>query len=268
MTFQPVIPAGGNVGWSFLKSTRENQQAAFNASTQVERDTTYFLDNIGKVQSAEALVSDRRLLSVALGAFGLDEDIGNRFFIRKVLEEGVLTDDRSFANRLSDKRYAELSRTFSFDLSPPNTGRSGFGDQLVASYRERQFEIAVGQQDENLRLALGVERDLQNLADRQVDEDIGWFVIMGNPPLRRVFETALGLPTSFGAIDIDKQLDVFRDKSLRVFGTSNPAEFAQDDAREDLVRMFLLRAEAAAFTAGSARGSVALSLLQSQTLAS
>ncbi|MGI9388684.1 MAG: hypothetical protein ACR2O1_01390 [Boseongicola sp.] len=90
MTYQPVVPAGGNVGWNFLSRTRDAQQDAFNASSQVVRDTEYFREKIGGVQTAEDLVSDRRLLSIALGAFGLAEDVGNKFFVRKVLEEGTL----------------------------------------------------------------------------------------------------------------------------------------------------------------------------------
>jgi hypothetical protein len=63
-------------------------------------------------------VGDRRLLEVALGAFGLDDDIRNRFFIRKVLEEGTTSPSRRFANRLSDKRYLALAETFGFGDRP------------------------------------------------------------------------------------------------------------------------------------------------------
>ena len=77
MTFQPIVPLTGYVGWRFLQNTLERQQETFNQSSQVQRDTTYFRENIGKIQTAEELVNDRRLLSVALGAYGLDEDINN-----------------------------------------------------------------------------------------------------------------------------------------------------------------------------------------------
>ena len=50
---------------------------------------------------------------VALGAFGLQDDLPNRFFIQKVLEGGTLSTD-SLANKLSDPRYAALAKAFGF----------------------------------------------------------------------------------------------------------------------------------------------------------
>lgn len=263
MTYQPIIPAGGNLGWIFLNRTREAQQDAFDNSAQIVRDTDYFRENIGEIQSAEQLVEDRRLLSVALGAFGLADDINNRFFVQKVLQEGTLNEE-AFANRLTDKRYFNLAKAFSFDISPPNSVLSTFPDRIIQQYKAREFEVAVGNADEDLRLALGVDRELASIVDRDLSETSTWLSIMGNPPLRRVFETALGLPAQFAAVDIDRQVEVFQDKSLRVFGTSNPADFVDPDKQDDLIRNFLFRAELDAAASATARGSVALSLLRAQ----
>ena len=52
--------------------------------------------------------ADVRVAADALGAFGLDGDINNRFFIRKVLEGGTLTAG-ALATKLTDKRYAQMS---------------------------------------------------------------------------------------------------------------------------------------------------------------
>ena len=68
MSFQPVIPAGGYAGWTFLNRTREVQQSAFEASPQISRDVAAFEERIGSITSAEELVGDRQLLRVALGA--------------------------------------------------------------------------------------------------------------------------------------------------------------------------------------------------------
>lgn len=262
MSFQPVIPAAGNLGWTFLKASREDQQRAFNESAGIRTRTDYFRERIGSVTNAESLVADRRLLSVALGAFGLDEDINNTFFIQKVLQEGTLNED-AFANRLSDKRYFALADAFGFHLDPPRTALSDFGTDIIARYRTRQFEVAVGTQDENLRLALGVSREIDDLSSRTSSEEAAWFTIMGNPPLRRVFETALGLPQALAAIDIDQQLGEFRKKSQSVFGTTDPTAFSDPELQEKLVRNFLFRAELQNSAATSVAGSVALTLLQS-----
>ena len=84
MTYQPIIPFSGYAGWVVLQNTKENQQAAFNQSVTMQREVEYFRENISQITSAEDLVSDYKLLKVALGAFGLDDDINNKFFIEKV----------------------------------------------------------------------------------------------------------------------------------------------------------------------------------------
>ena len=210
MTFQPAIPLGGLAGWSFLNRTRDAQVEAFTASSTVQRNLTYFRENIAEVNSAEQLVNDRRLLEVSLGAFGLSEDINNKFFIQKVLSEGVL-EDEAFVNRLADKRYKAMSEAFGFELSPPNTVLSTFPAEIEEAYIARSFEAAVGEQDQNMRLALGLERELSALSDSGLSETAAWFTIMGTPPLRAVFESAFGLPPQTGALDLDRQLEIFQD---------------------------------------------------------
>lgn len=266
MTYQPVVPFGGNVGWSILRRTRDAQQAAFDASASIARNTDYFRENIGSIRSAADLVADRRLREVALRAFGLEEDIANVFFIRKVLEEGTLSED-AFANRLADKRYFALARAFSFDISPPNTVLSDFADTIIDAYRTRAFEAAVGEADPDMRLALGLERELRQLADRGLSEAAAWFTIMGTPPLRAVFEGALGLPPQTGALDVDRQLDIFRAKSLAAFGTSDPLAFTDPERRETLVRRFLLRADRSGSATAAGGAATALTLLRAGPVA-
>ncbi len=263
MSFQPIIPFGGNVGWSFLNKTRDAQQAAFDGSAGITRNTEYFRDTIANIDSAESLVSDRRLLEVALGAFGLEDDINNKFFVKKVLEEGTL-DDAAFANRLSDKRYFAMAEAFGFDLDPPNTVLSDFPDAVIDNYKTRQFEAAVGEQDVNLRLALGLERELETIKSNNMSETAAWFTIMGTPPLRAVFEGAFRLPPQIGALDLDRQLEIFREKSLGVFGTTNPSDLLSDENQEALIRKFLLQADLSTSASATSGGAVALSLLRAQ----
>ena len=80
MSFVPILPLSGAAGWAMLKRTMATQTAAMQATPEMARDTDYFRANIGKVTTADQLVGDRRLLKVALGAFGLEADIGNKAF--------------------------------------------------------------------------------------------------------------------------------------------------------------------------------------------
>ena len=261
MTFQPIVPFQGFAGWKFLQRTIETQQNAFNSSVQVNRITDGFRERISAIKSADDLIGDRELLQVALGAYGLEEDINNRYFIKKVLEEGTL-DESSLANRLSDKRYFELSKAFGFgDFSTPNTALSSFAETIIARFEQKSFETAVGSVDPNMRLALNYSNQLSEVVDSTSNRDAQWFSIMGNPPLRKVVEAALGLPDSIGAIDIDQQLQAFKSGSQRVFGTDNVADIANREDEEKMIRLFMLRSQVQQ-TSGLDAGSIALSLLR------
>lgn len=261
MSFQPVLPLGGYAGWRFLQRTADTQRALAAEAPATRRETEYFRARIAQVTSAGDLVADRTLLKVALGAFGLDADLPNRAFLQKVLD-GASSDSAALANRLADKRYLEFSRAFGFaEPGGPYSRLGAFADRIVKAYETRQFEIAVGEQDESLRLAMSADRELARMAQFPTSPDAMWFTVMGNPPLRQVFETALGLPKSFGALDIDRQLETFRDKADRALGNGEVAQFADPARREDLIRLYLLRSQAGQ-PAAVARGSTALSLLQ------
>ena len=86
--------------------------------------------------------------------------------------------------------------------------------------------------------------------------------MMGNAPLRQVFETALGLPAIMGSIDIDQQRDLFRSRAKASFGTDVMADFTDPAQQEKLIRLFLVRSEASQST-GLSSASAALTLLQS-----
>ncbi len=262
MSFQPVIPVGGFAGWSFLNRTREAQQEAFENSAQMKREVAYFEENIASVTSAEDLVADRRLLQVALGAFGLDDDINNKYFIRKVLEDGTLDTD-ALANRLSDKRYLAMAEAFGFgDFDTPRTVLSDFPAEVTELYQTKQFEIAVGAQDANMRLALGLDSALAEIAGKDTTDDGRWYSVMGDTPVRTVLETALGLPSSVGALDLDQQLTAFRDKASARFGDGEVAQFSDPEKREELVRLFLVQSEIDSQAASISSSSTALTLLQ------
>jgi hypothetical protein len=243
MSFQPVIPQAGLAGWRFLQRTLDVQTASFDRRPDMSRDTTYFESRIGVINSAEELVADRRLLRVALGAFGLQDDINNRFFIRKVLEGGVLNEN-SLANRLGDDRYREFASAFGFgDLSIPSSKLSDFGSKIVTRYRQQQFELAIGQQNESMRLAMTAVRELSVLANGNESDRTKWFKVMGRPPLRKVMETTLGLPASFGKLDLERQLSVFQNRARSQLGFSDLKELMNADVMDKLIQRFLLRSD-------------------------
>lgn len=261
MTFAPIIPFSGYSGWAFLKRTQVTQRAAMDVTPKAKSDEDYFRKSIGKVNSAEELVADRRLLQVALGAFGLEGDINNKYFIKKVLADGTLTDG-ALSSRLANKQYEKLSAAFGFgDFSTPRNKLSDFADKTLALFKERQFEAAVGDQNADYRIALNAERELAALARKSSSEDTLWYTVLGNIPLRRVFEGALGLPRSFGSIDLDQQLTTMKSRLEARTGSNSLRQFADPAKLESIIRRFLVQTDVANSSAQSSLGS-ALELLQ------
>jgi hypothetical protein len=54
-----------------------------------------------------------------------------------------------------------------------------------------------------------------------------------------VFQTAFSLPSSFASLDIDRQLNVLKDRAQRLFGDEGVAQFSDPAKLEALLRRYL-----------------------------
>ncbi len=241
MSFQPFVLGTGLVAWRNLQRTLPGQLETFANSASQSRLTAHFEERASSLTSAEAVVADRQILSVALGAYGLQDDLENRFFIKRILAEGA-TDSDSLANRMADSRYERLAADFAMDGLSRFTGiLPSTAQDITDQYTRQAFALSIGDTEESLRLALNAETEFSRIAEMDVSEDAKWFLVMGNPPLRTVMETALSLPSSFGQLDIDQQLTVFREKSLTNFGVDDISALANEDLKGDVIDRYLLK---------------------------
>ncbi len=180
----------------------------------------------------------------------------------KALVEGTDADD-SFANRMVDKRYQAFSKAFGYgNQFGARVSRSDFAGSIIAPYKIQKFEIAVGQSDESMRLAMVFVREIGEFAESDSADDSAWFKVLGNPPLRKIFETAFGLPTSFGLLDVDKQRDIFRDKAKKLLGDSSLAAFKDGENVDKMLRTFFVRKQISGNSGAGGAGTTALTLLQ------
>lgn len=264
--FQPAIPIGGYAGWKIFERTAARQKEAFGDQAAVQRDLAYFKEKISSIRSPEELVRDRKLLTVALGAFGLEDEINKKAFIRRALDDGVL-DPRSFANRLNDPRWRAFATAFSAEnLALGRFELNSAREDVAARFIERAFERSVGDVDPNFRLAMNFRREAKAIASGVNTDRIGWLQIMGQRPLRAVVEAALGLPSSIANLDIDRQRQMFEEKAAEVFGTSSPKAFLDDANIEQALRRFFVRSEVEGEVSADTRGAAALSLLGGSAL--
>jgi Protein of unknown function (DUF1217). len=163
----------------------------------VSRDSEYYLENIQNVKSIDDFLGDHRLYSFAMKAFGLEDMIYAKAYMRKVLTEGV-DDSKSFANRLADKRFAEFTKTFNFArYGETTTVFSSTREGTVERYVRQQLEEDAGAQSEGVRLALYFARKAPELKSV--------YGILADRALLAVVQTALGIPPEASAADVEVQ---------------------------------------------------------------
>lgn len=259
MTYNVQVGNGGYLGWKLLERTLDAQQSAFAKSSELLRSRDYFVENISQTRSADDLVKNYKLLNVALRAFGLDDDMNNRFFIRKVLEADP-KDETSLVNRLPDKRYAKLNAAFAFWTTPDASSNKMPVEIIADMYTKRSFERNIGQRYQELELALNAKRELAGIASSDVNNDTKWLQIIGSKPLRKVFEGAFGLDQSFTRLPIDRQLSEFKARTDQMMGSSDIGQFVDSNHIETLTKRYLLRTQIAS-TEVSSPFSIALKLI-------
>lgn len=163
----------------------------------IKREADYFLANIRSVTSVEDFLKDDRLYRFAMTAFGLQDMVYAKAFMRKVLSEGI-DGEKSFALQLADTRFRDFAETFNFarygsTATAFDRAQQGTVDRFIRI----QLEQDAGQKDEGVRLALYFQRKVASAASI--------YGLMGDPALYKVVQTALGLPAAYSAVDIDKQ---------------------------------------------------------------
>jgi len=71
----------------------------------------------------------------------------------------------------------------------------------------------------------------------------------------------MGLPQGFAQLEIDRQADIFKEKSKEMFGMESFADLENEEVRDDLIRTFLVRDQIKTINFQNST-SIALSLLQ------
>ncbi|MCA1286022.1 DUF1217 domain-containing protein [Salipiger bermudensis] len=205
MTYTPMIGGPGLVGWQILQNTMDTQRTAFNKTPEITREAAYFTETIGSIGSAEELVGNRRLLSVALTAFGMEDELDSKYLVRRLIEEGT-KDDNALANKLNDSRFVALADAFDFEpVITRKTQEEGFAETVLVRYEERvRANLAqtltepdyVADPDYAALFAAQVEENLE-ISRAYFTENIGRITsaeeLLLDPELRQVATTAFDL---------------------------------------------------------------------------
>ena len=187
-------------------------------SDYVKGETTYYLANITKVKSVDDLMSNSRLYTYALAAYGLDSATEDKTLIKQVLQGGV-RDPNSVANKQKNPAYAALASAFNFEQYGENATTINPAQQpTVDKYMRQSLEEDAGKTNEGVRLALYFQRKAPDITS--------WYDVLADTALASVVRTALGLPDSFATADIDKQAQLFGQK-LKISDFTDPTKLSK-----------------------------------------
>lgn len=189
----------GSTLLSFQAITRDidKSMARVASDRMTQREKTYYLAEIGKIDSIDDFMSNRRVLSFAMRAFGLEDMLNSKALIRKVLEGGI-DDRRSLANTLADPRFREFAEAFNFKRYGVTTTSFGRTQQgTVDRFMRQALETNAGRSNEGVRLALYFERKAPTINSI--------YSLLADRAIYKVVETALDLPASLPSAGIEKQ---------------------------------------------------------------
>ena len=198
-----------------------SMQAATAKSPDVKVATQYYKANIGKATSIDSFVNNYRLLSYALTAYGMEDQIQNTGLIKKVLQGGT-TSSKSLANTLNDKRFLAFAKAFDFVGSgAASVSTSSAVARTTAAYTEQKLEDNAGQQNPGVQMALYFKRIASTITDP--------YQILGNTKLTQVIQTALGMPSvaSGSANALDNQASAIKTALNGMKDLQNPTKVNQ-----------------------------------------
>ncbi len=130
----------------------------------------------------------------------------------------------------------------------PAVTSSSFIQQVVQKYTEAQFEEVIGNTSNALREA--------RYASQQLPTVTSWYQVIADKPLAAVVQTLLGLPSSFGALDVDQQANTLSQR-MNISDFQNPAKLSK------MLTQFVAQSDAQNQTSASATAATLLNNLSS-----
>lgn len=184
----------------------------FTQRTDIQKDVTYFEENIGNVTSVDDLFADQRLLNFILKAYDMESEAQYPGKMRKILESD-LSDSNSLANRFTDPRYQNLASDLDLYASGVETLTSAATiETIVEKFQQTAYEKNLDEQAPGVRVAIEFKRRLEDVSST--------VQLLGDSVLREVITKANYIPdeiayqeTEAQVAAVEKKVDVEELKS-------------------------------------------------------
>ncbi len=204
-------------------------------------DIAYLRQNWSRIDENLDLVLYPELRGIVLSAFGIDKDaFTGEFFTSMLISDP--NDPNSFVNLYDDDNWRALVDLIGSYADRGNSLQDeDYVSELISAYENKRFEIAVGEQDQNMRIALNFERLIQEFADAE-----SWFTVLADQPLRTVLDAVFTAPEGFINLEIEDQAEWYAARSRQLFGDATPAVFADPENVQEALRRYLAAIDAGA----------------------
>jgi hypothetical protein len=176
-----------------IENNLARYQSMVSNTPSVKTATEYYAANIGNVSSISDLVNNYRLLSYALDAYGLGNQVQNKALVTQVLEGGT-TSPKALANTLSNPNWAKFAAAFNFTAGASSISSASAVSTTESNYVEQTLETDEGQQDVGVQLALYFQRVAPTITSA--------YSVLGDKNLLDAFQTIFGVTLNTnGSID-------------------------------------------------------------------
>ena len=211
----------------------------------VQQSIETFRTKVSKMEDIDELIKDRKSLQFLLSSFDLDSEINNAGKIKAILKSDV-DDQNSFANRLNDKRFAELAKFVNLNKRGlTNLTTASSQQTLIDKFLQNTFEKDVSGQNPDIAKAFHFLRNINNVSTTAS--------LLGTLQLREIVTTALRIPQEIARQSIEKQISMVEAKfdiekaviSDRGTGLSNrrQAEYKDDIQAIEIAKSQVTSAE-------------------------
>ena len=211
--------SGGNPILALTQAEQnQTKQIAAQAKTpEVQRDVTAFRKAVASAKDVKSLLANPAVQKVLLTANGLGDQIGSTGLVTKALMSNT-SDPKSLANQLSNTAWKSAAATYNFAskglavLKDPKVL-----DTVANAYAEISWRKSLDVTTPGLSDALTFRTAAANV--KSADD------ILGDPVLRRVVTTTLGIPQEIAYQSLDAQEKAINSKvDIKQFKNKNFVE--------------------------------------------
>jgi len=193
-------PAGSTDPVQALQSAEQNQTQDVKvtaAQPMVKASIAAFTQAVSSAKSMTQLLANPQFMNVLLTANGMSDQIGYTALATKALTSN-LGDPKSLANQLTDTRWKTLAQTYNFS----STGLATFQNpatiaSIASAYATATWQTSQDQVTPGLTNALAFKAQASTISS--VDQ------ILGNPTMRAVITTTLGIPQEIAFQSLNAQ---------------------------------------------------------------